>query len=125
MLYNTHTLAGPHMNSRLARKRIQSNIFQDDILTSLQNTVVAQICSSLSPSHAVPPTVLPFFPPLWPVAAPAAAAAGWSCHTAGCTWPSARPAGPQLELAPLGTTWRGHRGEGYSRWGLCVKCVAE
>lgn len=64
-----------------------------------------------SPPQPVPPTNVPFFPPLWQVVAPAAAAVAWSCHTSGCRWTLARPAEPPLEHVPLGTAWRTHRGE--------------
>lgn len=119
MLNNTRTLAGPDMTSRLACKRIQtqSNILYKvpshlHFVKSRKYVFLSQICRTTSASQHIPPENLPFSPPLWPVAAPAAAAAGWSYHTAGCRWPSARPAEPLREHAPLGTIWRGHRGGG-------------
>lgn len=59
----------------------------------------------MSASQHVSAENLPFSPPLWPVVAPAAAAAEWSSRTAGCRWPSVRPAEPRRWRAPLGTTW--------------------
>jgi len=117
----THTRTHTHTRwptLKLTRKR---NLLTVTFLTSWQkNLKHITLCTNrlppphppTPPLHLAAPTDIPFFPPLWPAAAPAAAAAGWSWHTSGCRWPSARPAEPRLEPAPLGTTWGGG-----NRWG--------